>query len=740
MLYEGFDQDRQYLINKFRSPEFDLATGIDSDLISAGIVDFARKLEEQKLPKPVIKARCFEHVCQNIMIDVDPRDCFPGFGSWDRKKRPLLPLLRKWDREIDFGVNSRINMMTNQRNASGNFLLWKDFDHSVPDWKALVSLGFPGLRERAREYLELHRKNGTLTPEIRAHFDAMEITVNALLETLQRLIRYAREHHPDHPGIMEEIAALEQLSVGAPRNFYEVLMLIYLHFYFCEQIDHMQVRAIGGNLDVLLYPFYQNDLKTGRFTGEQIRKFLTCFFMQWGSIDNYWGHPFFLGGTGRNGESLYNEVSFLILDIIRELALPTPKIQLKIAKNTPGELLRTALKMVRDHHSSLTFVSEAGITRALGGLGFSEEEARTCNITGCYEFAPRSASNVTGASLLNILKSVELIFSNGTDPRTGFQVQCGAKKLEEINSFDDFYTAFLTYLEENVETILQCTFENERYLHEINPSPLYSLTIENSLKTGQDGFAKGNVHNLTQIQLTGVGTAVDSLMAVRKYVFEKKELSLVEMSGILKRNWEGAEQLRMKILRDREKYGNGIREVDHYAAEIVRFISSKVNLRPNSRNGFFITSGHCARAFITLGNLTGATPDGRLAGEEMSKNLSPAMGADVNGITALIRSVTTIDSRDLPGDFPLDAMLHPTSVAGDEGLEALRALIFTYFERNGIVIQFNIFNAEELEAAQREPEKYANLQIRVCGWNVRFAELPENEQNAYIRRAKNILE
>lgn len=739
MLYQSFDQDREYLINKFRCPVFDPETGMDSDDIIGGIVAFAEQLESEKLPKPVIKAKCFEHVCKNLRIDVNPHDCFPGFGSYNRRKRPLLPLLQKWNNEIDETVNGDNYNMSLTLNAAGTQIVWKDFDHSIPDWEALVSLGFPGLRERAGKFREIHKKNGTLTPEIQAHFDGMEITVNALIDTLQRLVAFAKRNHPDNERIKREISALEQLIIGAPRDFYEVLMLIYLHFYFCEQIDHMQVRSLGGNLDVLLFPFYKNDLESGKFSVENMREFMTCFLMQWGSIDNYWGHPFYMGGTDEKGETLYNEVSYLILDVFKELAIPTPKIQLKIAENTPKELLDTALSMVRDHHSSLTFVSEKGIKHALMGLGFTEEEARTCNITGCYEFAPRTASNVTGASFINLLKCVELVFNNGTDPVSGYHIECDAETLENISSFDAFYQAYLKYLENNTENVIRTTFENEKYLHKINPSPLYSLTIENSLATGLDGFANGNVHNLSVIQFTGLGTAVDALMAVKKFVFDLKILSLEEFRAILKNNWAGSEQLRKKILRDKNKYGNGIREVDRYAADIIDFVGKKVNKRPNSRNGYFMASGHCAKAFVTFGKLTGATPDGRLAGDEMSKNISPTMGADTNGITALINSATTIDSVNLPGDFPLDAMLHPSSIQGDDGLAAMRGLLFSYFKRNGIVIQFNIFNAEELEEAQRNPEKYANLQIRVCGWNVRFVEIAKEEQDAYIRRAKNII-
>jgi formate C-acetyltransferase len=141
-----------------------------------------------------------------------------------------------------------------------------------------------------------------------------------------------------------------------------------------------------------------------------------------------------------------------------------------------------------------------------------------------------------------------------------------------------------------------------------------------------------------------------------------------------------------------------------------------------------------------MGEKTGATPDGRLAGEEFSKNLSPTMGMDRNGVTALIKSVCTMSAMDLPGDFPLDVMMHPATVQGEEGLAALRALLYTYFAKGGLAIHFNIFDAEVLKEAQKNPEKYANLQIRVCGWNVRFVELAKAEQDAYIKRAENVAE
>ena len=186
------------------------------------------------------------------------------------------------------------------------------------------------------------------------------------------------------------------------------------------------------------------------------------------------------------------------------------------------------------------------------------------------------------------------------------------------------------------------------------------------------------------------------------------------------------------------KWGCGNAEADALAKEVIEGFTSRFVGKPNSRGGVFLASGHCARQFIVLGEKTGATPDGRKAGEEMSKNLSPTMGADTEGATALILTLASSDVEHLPGDYPLDMMLHPSVCAGDDGLAVMRTLVKLFHKNGGSVIQFTVFSPEELRDAQAHPEKYETLQVRVCGWNVRWNDLSRAEQDAYIRRAENV--
>ncbi|OGV49658.1 MAG: hypothetical protein A2017_07320 [Lentisphaerae bacterium GWF2_44_16] len=733
MKYGMLEEDKIYLLRKFQCPVFDPETGIDNETLKAGIMRLTKELEGQ--PHPVIKAKAFEYVTRNAWIDVNPHDWFVGFGCWNRKDLPLSALICKWNDEVNANYPEETSKLIELMN--GIIRCGKDFNHSVPDWDAIFSLGFPGLRERARRYRTEHERKGTLTREVQAYFDSIEIVYSAILEMLGRFRKYASDHAAGNKRILAIAECLDTLIHGAPTNTYEVLQLIYLYFIFGDHIDHMQVRSLG-NLDRTIYPYYQKDIKEGRFTEENIREFFAYFLMQWASLDNYYGHPFYLGGTKANGESEINELSYLILDVFDKLDIPTPKIQLKTAENTPMEFLDKAFDMIRRGHNSLVFVCEPSIKRAMMAVGYSAEEARTCDIKGCYEFAPRGRCNETFGGIINMLKPMELVFNDGVDPFTG--KECGIKtgNLENMRTFDDFYSAYIKQLGHIIEKIIQCANELEACLHEVNPGVLLSATVTNSLETAKDAFSNGSVYNVTTIWNTGFGSSVDALMAIREFVYEKKLITLTELKEILSKNWAGHEKLRLKILHGKNKYGNGIKDVDFYAEVIARFVANKINLRRNSRNGFYSASAHSAKFFTILGEKTGATPDGRFAGEEMSKNISPVMGMDTNGVTALVKSATSIDSALFQGDFPLDVMMHPATVQGREGLDAMKTLLRTYMDKHGIAIHFNIFDAKVLIDAQKHPDKYQGLQVRVCGWNVRFNDIAKKEQDEYIKRAMNI--
>lgn len=465
---------------------------------------------------------------------------------------------------------------------------------------------------------------------------------------------------------------------------------------------------------------------------------ISYFLMQFASINNYWGHPLYLGGTLPGGESAINELSYLILDCFYALNICTPKIQIKLAENTPEDFLRFALERIRDGNSSFVFVGEKGIGRAMRGIGFSPEEIRACDINGCYEYNVRGREVKTAPLYLNVTKPIELALHDGVDPRTGIRVGPRTGSLAEMKTYDDFYRAYIAQLHGILERGIACCNRFEAHLDRINPTPLFSATIEHSLATAEDAFARGSVYNNSGALQAGLATAADALTVLRKYVYEKNELTLEAFSDILDQNWTGSELLRRRILRDHEKFGNGLSGPDATAAAIAQYIGHTLTLRPNARGGFWKAGLHSARIFIVFGGKMNATPDGRMAGEEISKNASPAIGQDVSGVTALEKSVTGIDTAMYTEDFCLDVMMLPATVAGEEGLDAMARLVRTYMEHNGIAIHFNIYDEQTLLDAQANPERYQNLQVRVCGWNVLFHTMDKKEQDKYIERARAI--
>ncbi|MBR0506684.1 MAG: hypothetical protein IJJ84_14890, partial [Kiritimatiellae bacterium] len=521
-----------------------------------------------------------------------------------------------------------------------------------------------------------------------------------------------------------EIACLERLRSGPPQTAYDMMMFVWIYFFFSEHLDGIQCRSLT-ELDVFLTPYYDADIAAGRTTEAEFREQLKHFLWQWGSVSNYWNQPVGLGGTKKDGTSEFNHVSKIILEVMDECNLTTPKFLVKIAPNTPDWAMDKMLDMAR-RHRSISFIGEEPTARALKKWAHaSDEDCRTMVVRGCYEFGLRDSVNGTGVGHVNFLKIVE-------------------KMLAEAGDYPDFASFKAEYLRRLAHTTERCrkvAFEFEKVLPEVNPANLMTISTEHALKTHKDGFANGCPRgNNSSILAVGPGTTVDALLAVKELVYEKKEMPLAELGQIMAANWKDHEALRLRMLRSKRKWGNNDPEANALGAELIDCFAGQLNGKPNSKGGIFLASGHCARQFIILGEKTGATPDGRKKGEEMSKNLSPTMGADTEGATALVATLAASDVTKLPADYPLDMMLHPSVCYGAKGLKVMKELVRHYHKNGGSVIQFTVFSAEELRDAQAHPEKYENLQVRVCGWNVRWNDLSKREQDAYIRRAENVMQ
>lgn len=742
-----FKDDREFIENKYHKTnepfnpyqrmayhgyDYDKNTGLEDDEIKSGLISLAEEI--RGLPHSISKARAVKYVLDNTKIDINEHDFFVGFWSVNRLANQVTQ--NKWAEEVFSKLVPETGAKMQDMNESGAVAIWADFDHVVPDWESVLNLGFSGLLERAESYKKINEKNGTLTKETEAFFDGIIIEYKAVLDIIERLQRLAEQK--THAKAEKIAACLKSIRSGAPRNIYEAMQTMYIYFMISECFDSYQVRSLGNGLDGTLYRFYENDLKNGTYTKEEIREFFRYFFMQWSAIGNYWGQPFYLGGTNADGSTKYNELSYEILDIYDEMEIYNPKIQMKINKNMPDKLLFKAFDMMRRGRNCIACCCEPGMIKAVMRYGATYSEAREMDIRGCYETGVRANEVSTGTGYVNAAKAVEYVFSNGFDKKINKQLGIKTGKTEDLKTFEDFYSAVLKQWENLIEMTIEAANAYEKYLGYINPSNMYSATIEHALKKGTDAYQNGVKFNNSAVLNCGFATLVDSVMAVKEFVYDKKAVSLKELKAALENNWSGYEDLHTEISKSKHKYGNDDAETDTYAEALAAYYETKVNNRPNARGGVYKAIMHTAMEFVWEGEKTGATPDGRYAGEEISKNGSPSVGMDKNGVTALINSAVKTKPYTYCESYCVDIMLHPSAVTGDEGLAVMKSLLFTYMERGGQSIQFNIFNAEMLRDAQKHPDKYKNLQVRVCGWNVLWNNLSIAEQNAYIKRAENI--
>ena len=725
----------EYLKGKWRTRPVDESQGETSRTLMKRIPTLVRDWSGRH-PWQVVKAKVFAYLCERSAIDVSELDWYPAFADWTfaprtsshRRTRsagnPVWAMVAARKNDVLKGMDPEYHRLR-KRGKGGRWNTYHDFDHSAPDWDAIIPLGFTGLAER----LEANLKDTD-------YYRARQIAAEGVMSLLRRFVETGERRLSALPAetplkrkmrLRKQTESLRRLSSGAPQSAYDVLNFIYIFWCMSEQFEGIQVRSLG-NLDRLVAPYYLADVAAGRTTEEEFREQLVHFWWQWGSIDNYYGQPLYFGGTKADGSSEYSDVSRIMLEVHDELALPTPKLHLKMGATTPDWVWRKSLDMIR-RQSSISFIGEEPHKRVITAMGYTEEQARTFMLWGCYEWAIRDSANDIFGAVVNLVKPIEEMLNAAESGRF------------EAGDFESFKSEYFRRTSGMVSDAMQCVRKGEGCRGEINPSLLFSIATEYSVKTGLDAITDGTANgNHTGIWMVGLGSAVDALLGVEEIVFRNREMSLAELGALMAANWKGRHDLRLRMCRSPRKWGNNDPSANAVGAEIVKKVFVPVNGQPNGRrNGQFKVSGHVARWFLGMGQRTGATPDGRWKGDELSKNISPVMGADTEGATALISTVSSLDVRDLSGDFPLDVALLPGAVAGENGLMLLRTLIKTYFGNGGLVIQFNIANPETLRDAQKHPEKYENLQVRVCGWNVRWNDLPKAQQDAYIRRAENIM-
>lgn len=665
-----------------------------------------------------VRADIFEYLLRNGRVGV-PEEGFADACDCEG----ILTGLR-WKSVSGFGtprlkeLNREISPMREDKFVMAE----PDFGHLCPDWRAIIRLGFTGIADRVKEYAA---KN--TDPSKRKFYTAAEKCWRAVAALAGRLSDAARKAGRDdvHHDLLN-------LSRREPQTFREGLALVILTFRVLEYIDGERTRSLGG-LDRQLIELYMADIARG-VSKEELDREIAVFLWQCWSMKVPFDLPMYLAGQNADGSDASNELTERIIDVYMSLDIYSPKIHIRVAPTTPESILLNVCNSIRKGNNSFLFINDDAVIKSLLLSGEKEADAIDYVPIGCYEpVAFGKEVGCTGNGDINIAKAVELTLNDGFDPTTGKQVGLHTGDPEGFGNFRIFFQKTVAQLEHATELAAETVSEWERHYSEIYPVPLFSATYLSCLESGTDALCGGAEYNNSSLTYACIGSAVDSLVAVKAAYDGRIQLS--ELRSALRADWNGYEKLRAEL--DRlPRYGNGDPEADDIAHRLTDELSRMLLGRPNGRGGIFkpglFSIDHC----IPLGEATGATPDGRHSGDPLSRNTGAVSGKDRNGVTALMRSAAALCQDKFPNGTVLDIMLHPSAVSGDDGSRILLSLVRSYFRMGGFSLHGNVVAAETLEAAKREPEKYSTLQVRLCGWNVYFVDLSEKEQDELIRQAK----
>lgn len=579
------------------------------------------------------------------------------------------------------------------------------------------------------------------------------------------------------------------------QNFYEACQ----SFWFVQQLIQLESSGHSispGRFDQYMYPYYKKDMENGNISREFAQELMDCIWVKLNdlnkcrdavSAEGFAGYSLFqnliAGGQNKDGEDVTNDLSFMCIQASMHVRLPQPSLSVRVWNGSPHEFLIKAAELTRTGIGLPAYYNDEVIIPALQNRGLSLADAREYNIIGCVE--PQKAGKTEGwhdAAFFNMCRPLELVFANGEDK--GEMVGVPTGEVTEMSSFEEFYNAYKKQMEYCISLLVNADNAIDVAHAKRCPLPFLSCMVDDCLKRGKSVQEGGAVYNFTGPQGFGIANMADSLFAVRKLVYEEKKVTMEEMKEALAWNFgkgldqqsvsdtaeavlrkmkdagqkidentvssilkavmnaqPGEEKMKRyeeihNMIEEVPKFGNDIPEVDYFARDVAYTYTKPLQNYKNPRGGQFQAGLYPVSANVPLGGQTGATPDGRYAHTPVADGVSPSAGKDVNGPTAAATSVSRLDHFIVSNGTLFNQKFHPSALSGREGLEKFVALIRSYFDQKGMHMQFNVVDRDTLLDAQKYPEKYKHLVVRVAGYSALFTTLSRSLQDDIIRRTE----
>jgi formate C-acetyltransferase len=701
-----------------------------------------------------------EIACDWIEDELDTmadRDYAPFYISEETKQTLRGEVLDYWrGKQVYNRIMDVLPKDIVQATAEGlyfHYYLNRSIGHITVDYERVIKKGFLGIKadvEAEFAAIDFETEGG-----LQKHYllQAMSRSCDAAIHFAERYADESGRLAADESDALrraelEEIATICRHVPAQPaRSFREALQ----SFWFVHLILNLESNgyAIGpGRFDQYLYPYYRADIDAGRLSLEEAQELLGALWIKFneltvvkegGTAKASTTYNDFqnlnLAGQTRDGRDATNELSYLCLEVTGTMQLPQPQISVLVSEKTPERFVRKTSDVIRLGFGMPSVFNEDELTAALLHKGKTLQDARIGGINGCVEPSVQGKDMMASSGYFNLPKCLELTLNNGVNPLTGSQLGPQTGELSELKTFDDLMEAYRQQVEHGVSRkVIYDSIARQVYA-EYCPVPFTSLLMDDCMTKGLDFHAGGARYNLPLMCGVGTGTIADSLAALKKVVYEDGTLLLTELVAAMQNNFEGQERLRQLLINRVPKWGNGDDYVDSLAHQVVELFIDELEKHRNQQGERYSANMIPTTTHIFFGDLTGATPDGRLAHAPQSDGISPTHGMDKKGPTAVLSSMSRLDHERCSGTL-LNMKFHPSALSSEGDMSRFSNLIRTYFKLGGHHMQFNVLSGETLRAAQENPEEYKHLIVRVAGYSDYFIRLSKDTQDEIISRTE----
>ncbi len=629
--------------------------------------------------------------------------------------------------------------------------------HLIPNYAKVLRMGMRGIVE---EYEEIKRRK--TSKEHREFIDALILSLRTARDLSLRYAAKAEElaeseSNSKRKSELLEIARICRKVPWEPaETFWEALQSLWMtHMLVMAAESYPGAGLSHGRWDQYMYPYYKRSIDKGELTREQAKELLQCYWIKHNyaydyqgrlginqGINSSFGQLMTLSGCGPNGEDLTNDLTWLALEVIEEMNLLEPKPNIRLHKNTPQDfLIRVAEVLSKAQGSPFLMNFDENSIEGLVWEGIPREQAWNYGIVGCLENTMQGNDRSGTVDVnINLAKAVELALNNGKDMQTGEQIGPKTGDPLQFENYGQFLNAVEEQLKALIKLLVDCGNKADTLRAKYQPTPYLSALMDGCAERGKDVNEGGTDWNFITLEGMGIATLADSVTAVKKLVYEDKKITMEELLNAIKANYEGYEEIRQMLRNKAPKFGND----DDYADEVTRHLSmfwaTETFKHKNPYTGRRYRAGYLSwNYFIPLAPLTAATPDGRRRGEYLSGGVGAVQGMDMKGPTASIRSVGKLGLETVPNGASHTITLSPSMVKTPEHIAKLAALLRAYGEAGGTALQINIIDAKTLRAAQKDPDSYSNLLVRVTGYNAFFTQIGRELQEEIIARTEHKL-